>query len=229
MSRWFTRVAALAVVLCIFAVPASAQMVILMDYSGFAWEDGGLPHSNSGDVLSITGVATALDPLFGVDLGVSEATIYIYDLVSMGEVYDPVSGFTFIGYTGGTIEVYQDFSNDHDWGVFPPNPELDTFTDQSVGFSGSLLFSGDFTDFSLTLNATGAGFYEGNIDGVGGTVASLCDGGAGCAYTFGGAFTRDTGAQMPDGYDLQIDGTLEVDAAVPTEILSFGAIKALYE
>ena len=60
-------------------------------------------------------------------------------------------------------------------------------------------------------------------------MAQLCDGLSDCAYTFGGAFTRDTGAQIPDGYHLQIDGTLEVDAAVSTVHSSFGAIKALYE
>lgn len=223
MTRWFTRMSACAAILCLFAVPALAQQVILLDYSGFAWEDGGIPHSNAGDVLAITGVATALDPLFGVDLNVAEATVYIYGLVSAGETFDPVSGFTFVGYTGGSIEVYEDPSNDHDWGVFPPNAQQATFT------NGTLLFSGNFTDFNLTLDAVGAGAYSGNIDGVGGTVAQLCDGGANCAYTFGGAFSKGAGAQLPDGYHLQIDGTLEVDAAVPTETLSFGAIKALYE
>ncbi len=223
MFRWFTRIAALAVVLSLVAAPAMAQTVLLMDYSGFGWETGGIPHSVAGDVLSISAVAVALDPLFGVDLGVSEVTIYITGLVSGGETFDPVSGFTFIGYTGGTIEVYDDPSKDHDWGVLPPNTQLSTFT------NGALLLQGNFTDFTLVLNSAGAGSYQGNIDGVGGTVAQLCNGGANCAYTFGGAFTKGAGAQLPNGYDLQIDGTLEVDAAVPTENLSFGAIKALYE
>jgi hypothetical protein len=223
MIRWFTRMSACAAILCLFAAPALAQNIILLDYSGFGWEDGGIPRSDPGDVLTITGVATSLDALFGVDLGVSEATVYIHSLVSGGEVFDPVSGFTFIGYNGGSIEVYEDSSNDHDWGVFPPNAQQATFT------NGALLFSGDFTDFTLTLTSQGAGAYEGNIDGVGGTVAQLCDGQADCAYTFGGAFTKGAGAQLPDGYHLQIDGTLEVDAAVRTEPISFGAIKALYE
>ena len=63
---------------------------------------------------------------------------------------------------------------------------------------------------------------------MGGTSAAICDGLADCAYTFGGAFSRDVGAQIPDGYDLQIDGTLEVDSAVPTTPTSFGAVKSLF-
>lgn len=223
MTRLFSRAFLFAMVLVIGASPAFAQNVILMDYVGFGWEDGGIPHSDPGDVLQITATATDLDALFGVDLSVEEATIYIYDLVSTGEFVDGSSGWTYIAYTGGTIEVYEDPSNDHDWGTFPPNALLTTFT------NGTLLFEGAFTDFTLTLTSQGAGGYEGNIDGVGGTVAQLCDGVSDCAYTFGGAFTRETGAQIPDGYDLQIDGTLEVDAAVPTESLSFGAVKALYD
>lgn len=222
MSRWFMRMSACTAILCFFALPVMAQQVILLDYSGFAYETGGIPHSDPGDVLVITGVATMLDDLFGVDLGVSEATVYIYGLSSTGEVVDGY-GNLLIGYTGGSIEVYEDPSNDHDWGINPPNAELATFQ------NGTLLFSGNFTDFNLTLTPSGAGGYSGNIDGVGGTVANLCDGSADCAYTFGGAFTKDTGAQIPDGYDLQIDGTLEVDAAVPVDDTSFGAIKALYD
>ena len=43
-----------------------------------------------------------------------------------------------------------------------------------------------------------------------------------------GAFSRDVSAQIPDGYDLQIDGTLEVDASVPATPTSFGAVKSLF-
>ena len=111
---------------------------------------------------------------------------------------------------------------DHDWGTNPPNAQLATFT------NGSLLLEGNFTDFFLTIPPSGAGAYEGNIAGVGGTSASICDGLTDCAYTFGGAFNRDVGAQIPVGYDLQIDGTLAVDSTVPAAKTSFGAIKSLF-
>lgn len=206
----------------VFAIsaPAAAGEIALMDYSGFAWEDGGVPTSNPGDVLAITAVALSYDAAFGVDPGSQEVTIYIYDLTSTGEV--PIGSDTFIGYTGGHIEVYEDAILDHDWGVAPPNVQQSTFT------NGALLFEGDFTDFVLVLDVAGTGVYEGTIDGVGGTAAAICDGLSDCAYTFGGAFNRDVGAQIPDGYDLQIQGTLEVDASVPTRPTSFGSVKSLF-
>jgi hypothetical protein len=207
-------------VLTVAVTPAVAQQIILMDYTGFGFETGGVPASNPGDVLVISAVATSYDPLFGVDPASQEVTIYIYDLISTGEF--PIGGGDiFIGYTGGRIEVYEDAILDHAWGTFPPNVEQSTFT------NGALLFEGNFTDFALQLSASGFGVYEGTIDGVGGTSAALCDELADCAYTFGGAFQREI-AQVPDGYDLQIDGTLEVDAAVPATPTSFGAVKALY-
>jgi hypothetical protein len=207
-------------VLTVAVAPAVAQNIILMDYTGFGYETGGVPQSFPGDVLVISAVATAYDPLFGVDPASQEVTIYIYNLISTGEF--PIGGGDiFIGYTGGLIEVYEGPIADADWGVFPPNAEESTFT------NGTLLFSGAFTDFGLQLSDTGFGVYEGTIDGVGGTSAALCDDLADCAYTFGGAFQREI-AQVPDGYDLQIDGTLEVDAAVPATPTSFGAVKALF-
>lgn len=202
------------------AVPASAGQIILMDYTGFAWETGGVPSSLPGDVLELTAVAVDYDPLFGVAASTAEVTIYIYGLISTGQFIDSF-GNTRIAYTGGMIEVYEGTLLDHDWGINPPNGELSTFT------NGSLLFEGQFTSFNLTLTPDGQGAYDGNIDGVGGTAASICDGSANCAYTFGGAFQRPI-AQLPTGYDLQIQGTLEVDAAVPTQPTSFTAIKSLF-
>lgn len=210
----------LALSLAIAATPAVAGQILLMDYTGFGWEDGGLPQSAPGDVLQITAVAQSYDPMFNVSPGTQEVTIYIYNLVSTGEI--DFGTETVVAYAGGNIEVYEDTILDHDWGTFPPNPQTSTFT------NGTLLLEGTFTDFVLVItNATGAGVYEGNIDGVGGTSAAICDGLADCAYTFGGAFLREI-AQVPDGYDLQIDGTLEVDAAVPATPTSFGAVKALF-
>lgn len=202
-----------------FATPSSAASVALMDYSGFAWETGGVPTSNPGDVLSITGVALTYDAEFGVDPSSAEVTVYIYGLVSTGEFLD-FFGNTNIAYTGGSIEVYEDANLDHNWGVFPPNAQQGTFS------NGSLLFAGQFVRFNLILAPGGTGAYDGEIDGVGGTAAQIC---TDCAYTLGGAFGRGVGAQIPDGYDLQIDGTLEVDSAVSASVSNFGAVKALFQ
>ena len=124
--------------------PAFAGEIILMDYTGYGYEDGGLPSSNPGDVLVITAVAQSYDPMFNVAPGTQEVTIYIYDLASTGEF---VSGAdTYISYAGGKIEIYEDTNLDHDWGTLPPNAQLPTFT------NGSLLLEGDFTDFILLAN-----------------------------------------------------------------------------
>ena len=223
------RLHALFAIALVFAVaaPASAQNVILMDYSGFSYETGGLGDgapSNPGDVLVITAVADQYDELFGVDPLSQEVTVYIYDLVSDGGLVD--GDFLRIAYSAGRIEVYEDAVLNHDWGTNPPNTELSTFTD------GQLLFEGEFTRFNLDLaiagTAEGSGVYSGDIDGIGGTAANLCDGAADCAYTFGGAFGKPIAVQLPEGYDVQIQGTLEVDAAVPTTTDSFGAVKSLF-
>ena len=203
------------------ALPAFASTA-LMDYVGFGWESygqvpdaGDLTTSSPGDVLSITAVVDELDPLFGVDLGLEEATIFITDLVSQGEV--PIGGGAYmIQYTGGTMSVYQDLSNDHFWGV---SPDATTF------INGSLLLKGEFTEFTMYFYGAGQGAYEGRLNLVDGTAVSICND---CAYSFGGAFTYDVGAQIPEGYDIQVDGVLEVDSVVSTTENSFGAIKSLF-
>jgi hypothetical protein len=189
-----------------------------IDYVGFGWEDGGIPVSDPGDILYVLAIATQLDPIFGVDLGTEEVTIYIYDLISAGE-FDIGGGNVMIGYMGGQIEVYRDPLMDHDWGTFPPNGQQYTFT------NGTLMLSGDFSTFNLALTPQGAGSYEGLIDGVGGTIANTCDD---CQFTFGGAFTPGTGAQIPDGFHLQVDGILEVLDSVGTDESSWGSVKSLF-
>jgi hypothetical protein len=201
------------------AVPVLAQAPAI-DYVGFGWEDGGFPPSNPGDVLYFTGVGLSADAIFGVDLGTEELTVYLYDLVSTGEI--PVGGGTIlISYVGGFLEIYRDGAQNADWGIFPPNPTApSTFTD------GELFFQGQFVDFTVFLGATGAGSFEGNLNGVGGSlIDDVCNG---CAYTWGGEFTTDAGAQIPEGYDLQIDGVFEIEAAVSTEETTWGNLKALY-
>ncbi len=219
MTKTLLKVLAALVAGALAASPALAQTAIV-DYVGYGWESGGVPPSNVGDALQIAAVADVIDPMFGVNLASEEATIFIYGLTSAGEFTDVNTGWTIISYNGGTLELYSDPARNRDWGTFPPNGSVpSTFTD------GTLLFRGAFTSFTLIFTGPGAGTYEGNLDGVGGSAVQLC---SGCAYTFGGAFTRGTGAQVLEGYDLQIDGTLEVNRAVPRETTGWGALKALY-
>lgn len=200
------------------SVSASAQTA-LVDYVGFAYEDGGFLPSNPGDQLTVLTVAAATDPVFGVPAG-SEVTIVLSGLISTGEFTDGF-GTTIVAYTGGTLSMYADASNDSDWGTNPPNG-----TAPASFQNGDLIFEGAFTDFVVFVGSTGAGAFEGNLDGTGGSALSdVC---VDCAYSFAGVFTDATGAQIPDGYDLQVDGTLEVDSAVDTEESSFGGLKSRF-
>jgi hypothetical protein len=210
----------LAMVLVIaFAIPAFGQASAI-DYYGFAWETGGIPTSDPGDILIFTGVGDGVDPIFGVDLEVEELTFYMYDLVSTGEI--PVAGGTvMINYVGGYLEIYRDAAKNADWGISPPNP-----TSPSTFVDGILYFKGSFNSMTVFLSPGGEGAYEGTLDGIGGTmIDDVC---TGCVYTWGGNFLPDTGAQIPDGYDLQVDGVFEIEEAVSTENASWGSVKALF-
>ena len=194
----------------------------LVDYVGYGYETGTLFPSMAGDQLEVLTVGTQIDPVFGAGAG-DEITVHLYGLVSTGEFVDPGTGFTTIVYTGGMLDLYADPSGNADWGVFPPNA-----TAPSSFADGNLLFSGAFTSFTLFLAPNGAGAYEGTLDGVGGSaLGTVC---ANCAYSFSGVFTRDAGAQILDGYDIQVDGTLDVDSTVPVaQPESWGSVKSLFQ
>lgn len=209
---------ALALGLLALAAPARAAEV---DYVGYAWETGGLAASLPGDELAIATVVTQIDPLFGVDLGAREATLYIDGLASQGAVLDPSSGATTITYSGGALALHAGPARNHAWGTNPANATVpSTFTD------GDLVFSGVFTGFVVTLLPSGVGIFEGIVDGTGGSaLAGPC---ANCAYTFAGTFAAPTGAQLPAGYDLQVDGVLSVESAVAVETMNWGSLKGLF-
>lgn len=197
--------------------PALAQNPSI-DYFGYGWL-GVTPVKNAGDELLFTGVADFADAVFGVDLGVEELTFYFYDLISDGDTM--IGTTTKTTFSGGTLEIWRDGAMNADWGINPPNPAyLPTFTD------GSLFFRGGFINFTMFLTAGGAGSFEGDLDGLAGEmIADVC---TGCAYTVGGTFTSDTGAQIPEGYVYQMDGVFEIEATVSEQASSWGSVKAMF-
>lgn len=217
----FTAGSLLALLLSTLSPSAASAGIAVVDYVGFGWETDGLAASQPGDVFSVANVVTQIDPRFGVNLGSAEATLFITGLTSQGAVTDPGTGVTTITYAGGTLAIYGDASRNHDWGTYPANGTVpSTFTD------GSLVFSGTFSSFTLSLLPSGAGIYEGLLNGTGGSaLAYPC---SGCAYTFAGTFGAPTSAQIPAGYDVQVDGTLELEGAVPAETMNWGSLKQLY-
>ena len=74
-------------------------------------------------------------------------------------------------YSGGTIQIYEDLSPDHDYGINPPNATApSTFAD------GTLLLSGNFTRFVVQTNdftQFQVGNAEGDINWNGGSLINL--------------------------------------------------------
>ena len=191
-----------------------------IDYLGYAWETGGFPPSYAGDVLFMTGTAGIIDPIFGVDLDTEEVTFYIYGCTSLGAV--DMSGTIYVTYTGGYLEIYRDAAFNADWGTYPPNA-----TSPSTFMDGTLLFKGVFNpSLIMYMTAAGNGGFEGSLDGIAGEfISDVC---SDCAYTWGGSFTSGSGADVLDGYDLQIDGVFELDGAVANDQSTWGDVKSLY-
>ncbi len=203
------------------AMAAQSAGAAVVDYVGFAWETGGFTDSQPGDELSVATVVTQIDPLFQVDLGTGEATLYMEGLASMGAVVDQATGTITTEYSGGTIALYADPTGNHDWGTNPPSITVPgTFTD------GDLVFAGEFTSFVLIQQSSGSGIFQGTINATGGSaLAGPC---VDCAYTIAGTFNDLTGANIPAGYDLQVDGLLDVESAVGVETLNWGSLKQLF-
>lgn len=219
MKKTFTPCALVSLLLAfVLAVPALGQ-VYSVDYLGYGWEQGG-PLKAAGDELIITATSTYVHPAFGVDLGTEELTFYVSSLISNGPT--DFFGNTQINYTGGILEIYQDPLMNADWGVNPPNA-----TSPGSFQEGSLFFAGAFTAFTMYFDPSGSyGSFEGTLDGVAGSIIDgVC---SDCVYTWGGAFQTGSGAQIPEGYWIQVDGVFEIDAAVSSEAASWGSVKALF-
>jgi hypothetical protein len=196
----------------------------LIDYQGYAWETGGFPPSNANDELKFVGVVDALDSRFGVNLATNEVTIYVYGLLSTGQV-DIGGGVLSIAYNGGNIELYDDSTPDHDYGTSPPNA-----TAPSTFVDGTAFLIGTLSDFFLFFDpSTGSGAYEGNCSFTSGSGLSTLNQLNASGYTFGGVLDSAASAgNVPAGYDLQVDGVIEVEVIVGVEEKSWGAVKGLY-
>ena len=208
-----------AAVVSLTAPIATAQIIMAsIDYYGFAYETGGFPISLPGDELVFEGVADFLTPEFEVDLSEVELTFHVYGLISVGEI-DMGDGQVMINYTGGVMEAYVDPAMNADWSlVMPETVGPSTFND------GDLFFRGEFNDFMIMMSSAGDGFFEGNLNGLEGqALGEPCE-----AYTWGGAFTVGAGAQIPQGYQLQMDGEFEIDSALPSQQTTWGQLKSLY-
>jgi len=196
----------------------------IIDYQGYSWETGGFPPSNVNDVLNIVGVVDALDPRFGVNLAAEEVTLYVTGLVSNGQI-DIGGGVLSVSYSGGTVSLYRDPAQNHAYGVNPVNA-----TSPSTFVDGSLFLGGTFTNFFLYHDpATGTGAYEGNVVFTSGSGLATLNQLNANAYTFGGTLTDNAaGGNVPTGYDLQVDGVIEIEVIVGVQQKSWSGIKEMY-
>jgi hypothetical protein len=213
----------LALAALLVAGVAHGQDVAIIDYQGFSWETGGFPPSNAGDVLNFVGVVDAIDSRFGVNFATEEVTLYVTGLTSTGQV-DVGGGVLSISYTGGTIDLYRDPAMNHDYGTNPPNATAPpTFVD------GALFLGGTFSSFFLFFEPGGTGAYEGDVVFTSGSGLATLNQLSADGYTFGGVL-NDTraGGNVPTGYDLQVDGVIEVEVIVGVEDKSWSTIKEMY-
>ena len=197
----------------------------LIDYLGYSYETGGMLPSNPGDALTILGLVDNLDPRFGVNLLTNEVTLVASGLISSGQV-DIGGGYLSIAYTGGTLNLYNDPSMDHDYGTNPPNG-----TAPSTFSNGTLFLGGTFDNFFLYFDtSTGTGGYEGYLSFTAGSGLAALSQINSPGYTFGGVLnsTAAPGINIPTGYDLQVDGVLEVGPFVGVQPMSWGAVKEMF-
>jgi hypothetical protein len=216
----------LVVVFAALLVAGNARAdVALIDYLGYSYETGGFPPSAPGDVLMIVGVVDSLDSRFGINLLTHEVTLVASGLVSGGQV-DVGGGVLSIAYTGGGLDLYDDPSMDHDYGVNPPNGTV-----PSTFSNGTLFLGGTFDNFFLFYDlATGTGAYEGYLSFTAGTGLAALSQINSPGYTFGGLLSRTAapGTNIPAGYDLQVDGVLQVGPFIAVKPMSWGAVKEMY-
>jgi len=196
----------------------------LIDYQGFAWEDGHFPISQPGDIFNLVAIVDAIDIRFGVDLGSEEVTIWVTDLLSTGQV-DVGGGIFSVAFSGGTLQVWRDPSGNHEYGVNPPNGTApSTFND------GSLLLGGALSEFFLFFDiTTHTGAFESNVTFTSGSGLPALGQTSTTGYTFAGVLDPEAaGGNVPQGYDLQVDGTLEVHVRVDVDRSTWSAVKEMY-
>ena len=231
MNTW--KMKALAV-LAALAISASAEAGPSIDWDPiFFYAPPSSTPSNQplGNPLSGVGTVSKFDAPF-TDLDAmdptKEYTIYLYGLTSLGTVTTGSPGLQFYStsYAGGTIEIYEDLSPDHDYGVNPPNGTApSTFTD------GLMILRGNFTRFVVETNdftQFQVGNAEGDITWTGGSLlARTNQGGEPCPGLFTGGLTWRPTLLIP-GYLFRHDGKIDLNCPVPAAPSSWGKIKANY-
>jgi hypothetical protein len=194
-----------------------AHAASLIDYVGFSYEMGGFPPSNAGDNLGFVAIVDGLSAPLYWNPHSNEYTIHISGLISQGQE-NPDPDNIVVDYDGGSFDLYEDPSFNHDPGVHPPNP-----TAPSTYIDGGHYLAGVLNDFVIYYNTQyDSGAFEADVTFTGGSSYESL-GSQTTGYTFGGVFIFG----RPEGYDLQWDGQILLDP-VAVEAKTWGAIKSAY-
>ncbi len=231
MNQWKTRIIAGMAALA-FAGAAEAGPVIDWDPI-FFYGPPSSTFNNQPIGNPLAGLGTVSDfnaPFAFLDASdpTREYTIVISGLISQGTTTIGAPGLQFYttNYSGGSIQIYEDLTPDHDYGVNPPNATApSTFSD------GTLLLSGVFTRFVVQTNdftQFQVGNAEGDISWNGGTLIDLTmTGGEPCPGLFTGGLTWRPSVLIA-GYQFRHDGKIDLNCPVPAEAKSWGKVKAQY-
>lgn len=203
------------------ATPLFAQETIRIHFSGYGYEAGGFDMSDPGDELHLMSNITSITGPDGLPYfpGTYQYTLVVTGLISNGEI-DLGGGLSQVTFNLGDFAIYEDDLTPSDWNEYPSIPDPpDSFMD------GSVWLSGPFIDFTMDLfRDFGQGAFEGHIELTGGSaIAWFTED----AYTFGGTLIPPHNPGIPDGYDLSVDGEVNV-SSVATENSTMSQIKALY-
>ncbi|MFH1279074.1 MAG: hypothetical protein ABIK65_11940 [Candidatus Eisenbacteria bacterium] len=222
----------LGAVLCsLVAVPAFAVQGLIMDWApdSYGWETdyNSVTHmSAAGSQLTVVGkIDVFYDPFLDLDPNTTEYTFIFKDLISLGSM--DLGGIILTSYAGGLFEIWEDPSNNADFGENPPNATSpSTFTD------GTLVMEGFLAGFELLGFVGPGGFsatYSADFEFTGPVGGELYGRVEGCYGTTGGGWTDNT-ALVPLGYDFVVDGHLTVDDCRPTstESSNWGSIKGMF-
>lgn len=200
----------------------------------YAWQAGGTATNLPlGGEFKMVGTISQFGPpldFLNALLATNEFTFYVHNLISNGTVPigPPSTTIYTTGYTGGTIEVYQDPAMDAVFAPGPPNAQVpSTFT------GGTPILTGNFTSFTVTSNnftAFDTGNIEGDIQWTGGTLigkfatslpAQPCEG----LFTGGSTWYPPV---LIAGYLFRHDGKIDAQCPTPAQSSTWGRLKTLY-
>jgi len=190
----------------------------------------GFPPSDPGDVLAALGFVDNISEPLTWSTADYEYTFVFSDLVSEGQ-FDIGNGQIRMNYTGGTVDIIAQPYADPGYtvpfyGIDPPEAgAIASFSD------GEVYLHGTFTGFTMTYDTTNfSGSFQGTIVFELGTHFSELgqelanpDG-----LTIAGVIGTQADPTIPQGYDLEVDGSIYYDPTIPNEERSWGSVKDLY-